>query len=161
MPSSLHLVTQLSQSSYLSSPIDSLFSPVIVFPKKYNSRYAEPPFTWHHRPKMSRVLDALDLFFDDPSFAILLWAVPALFKATILMEYEDAIILTALTMVAVVLGVLVLNRTLFLMMMMMMVVAASTFGIGSLVVGIWVVGIWALMVGYVATARELAHGEVC
>ena len=101
---------------------------------------------------MSRTPDALDLFLDDPSFANLLWAVPALFKAMILVEYEAAMLLTAIMMVAVALGVLVLNRTFFLMMM----VAASTFGIEILVVDIW-----ALMLGYMATARELAHGEVC
>ena len=72
----------------------------------------------------------------------------------IVMEYEDANHVTALVMVAAVpvLRVLVLNRSVFLMMM----VAASAFEFGSLVVGIW-----ALILGYVATARELAHGEVC
>ena len=55
-------------------------------------------------------------------------------------------------MVAAVLGVLGLSRTLFLMMM----VAASLFGFGFLVVGIWV-----LLLGYVATAREFVRGEVC
>ena len=83
----------------------------------------------------------------------------------ILVEFEDVteqvlnirtlciirVLLTALMMVVAVLGVLVLNRTLFLMMM----VAASTFGFGILVVGIWV-----LVLGYVATAREFVHGEV-
>ena len=121
---------------------------------------------WQHRPKMSTTPDALDLFLDDPSFANLLWAIPALFKAMILVEFDDAteqtpnirtlciirVLLTALMIVAAVLGVLVLNRTLFLMMM----VAASTFGFGFFVVGIWV-----LVLGYVATAREFVHREVC
>ena len=113
---------------------------------------------------MSTTPDALHLFLDDPNFANLLWATPALFKDTILAEFEDAaaqilttgsfclirVLLTALVMVAAVLGVLVLNRTLFLMMM----VAASAFGFGVLVVGIWVLGL-----GYVAMARE--YVEVC
>ena len=60
--------------------------------------------------------------------------------------------MTALLVVAAALGVLVLNRTLFLMMM----VAASAIGFGLFVVGIWVLGL-----GYVAMARQLVHGEVC
>ena len=60
--------------------------------------------------------------------------------------------MTALLVMAAVLGVLVLNRTLFLMMM----VSASAIGFGLLVVGIWV-----LMLAYVAMARELIREEVC
>ena len=115
---------------------------------------------------MSTTPDALDLFLDDPTFANLLWATPALFQVTILAKFEDAtahiltigsyglvrVLLTVLMMVAAVLGVLVLNRTLFLAMM----VAAAAFGFGVMVVGIWV-----LVLGYVAMARELVHGEVC
>ena len=115
---------------------------------------------------MSATPDALDLFLDDPSFANLLWAIPALIKAFILVDFEDAteqtlnirtlciirVLLTALMMVTAALGVLVLNRTLFLIMM----VAASTVGFGILVVGFWV-----LVLGYVATARDFVHGKVC
>ena len=115
---------------------------------------------------MSTTPDALDLFLEDPSFANLLWAIPALFKVTMLNEFENAagkilttgscclvqVLMTAFLVVAAVLGALVLNRTLFLMMM----VSASAIGFGLFIVGIWV-----LMLGYVAMARELIHGEVC
>ena len=114
---------------------------------------------------MSPIPDALDLFLEYPTPANLLWATPALFKAIILVEFEDAterilnirtlclirVLLTALMMVAAVLGVLLLNRTLFWMMM----VAASAVGFGVLVVGIWV-----LVLGYVAMARDLIYVKV-
>lgn len=119
---------------------------------------------------MFPIPDALDLFLEYPTPANLLWATPALFKAIILVEFEDAterilnirplclirVLPTALMMVAAVLGVFLLNRTLFLMMM----VAASAVGFGVLVVGIWVLVLGYVAMGYVAMARDLIYVKV-